>query len=312
MGYYDTQKAAPNAGGQPYNVRDMLLATQGITGGVDKLVADAGVDRKAQQQMKANAYVSELLGKTTPENYQQQLLQAGAMSPYASPELMNQVKDTRNQIQYDQGVATHASERVQDIEHRDKSFAETVRMNEASIRHQGVVEGQSQQQIDNQVAQMKQNYTLGIAGINVQKEQVNLQKNNYAFQNASTVAGMSDKGYEYKNGKFVFNPDVGSTTDAQGNKQMSPYRYQINLAANKSVSEARGILDPTKMLDARSKKNTFGGLFELDSTTLRPLDRVSSSLGGLIPARDAEAWRQKILADPDAASKALDLLGVPK
>ena len=95
MGYYDTQHVTPNAGGQPYNVRDILLATQGVTGGLDKLVADAGVDRKAQQQMKANEYVSGLLGKATPENYQQQLLQAGSMSPYASPELMKQVDVSR-------------------------------------------------------------------------------------------------------------------------------------------------------------------------------------------------------------------------
>jgi hypothetical protein len=86
MGYYDTAHVQPNAGGQPYNVRDILLATQGITG---------GVDRKAQQQMKANMYVTELLGKATPENYQQQLLSAGTMSPYASPELMKQVDTSR-------------------------------------------------------------------------------------------------------------------------------------------------------------------------------------------------------------------------
>jgi hypothetical protein len=108
MGYYDTAHVQPNAGGQPYNVRDILLATQGITGGVDKLVADAGVDRKAQQQMKANMYVTELLGKATPENYQQQLLSAGTMSPYASPELMKQVDTSR--------AGFHRGE---DILHRD-------------------------------------------------------------------------------------------------------------------------------------------------------------------------------------------------
>ena len=133
MGYYDTQHVQPNAGGQPYNVKDILLATQGVTGGLDKLLADASADKKAQQQMKANVYVSELLGKATPDNYKQQLLQAGTMAPYASAELMNQVKDTRGQMQYDEGVATHSKERGEDIAqrgventYRDKTFAHTV------------------------------------------------------------------------------------------------------------------------------------------------------------------------------------------
>ena len=80
------------------------MATQGITGGIDKLVSDAGVDRKAQQQMKANAYVSELLGKATPEDYQQQLLSASNMSPYASPELMKQVDTSRAGFQRTEDV----------------------------------------------------------------------------------------------------------------------------------------------------------------------------------------------------------------
>ena len=112
MGYYDTQHVTPNAGGQPYNVRDILLATQGVTGGLDKLVADAGVDRKAQQQMKANEYVSGLLGKATGDTYKQDLLSAGTMAPYASPELMKQVDTSRLGFQ-----------REEDIARQDKRYA---------------------------------------------------------------------------------------------------------------------------------------------------------------------------------------------
>lgn len=133
MGYYDSaQKFQPMT--QPiYNVKDMLLSGQAVgeaLNGSSKLMQE---NAKAKQQLEANQYVSGLLGKATPENYQQQLLQAGSMAPYASPEMIAQVKDTRGQMQYDEGVATHARERGEDITqrgventYRDKTFAHTV------------------------------------------------------------------------------------------------------------------------------------------------------------------------------------------
>lgn len=112
MGLYNQATQQLNTAQQPvYNVKDILLSSQALgssLGGASKLMQE---NAKAKQQMEANQYVSELLGKASPENYQQTLLQAGSMAPYASPEMMSQVKDTRGQMQYDEGVATHAKER---------------------------------------------------------------------------------------------------------------------------------------------------------------------------------------------------------
>ena len=95
MGFYDSaQKFQPMT--QPiYNVKDMLLSGQAVgeaLKGSSKLMQE---NAKAKQQLDANEYVSGLLGKATPENYQQQLLQAGSMSPYASPEMVKQIDTSR-------------------------------------------------------------------------------------------------------------------------------------------------------------------------------------------------------------------------
>jgi hypothetical protein len=218
MGYYDTQHVTPNAGGQPYNVRDILLATQGVTGGLDKLVADAGADRKAQQQMKANQYVSGLLGKATPENYQQQLLQAGSMAPYASAEMMKQVDTSRagfqrgedKKYQLDRDTIGDAFKTGEFIQHGDEF----------------------KQNLQTQRDQLKQQ-------LDVAKMQEGGANSRAAMQVKATMAGIDNQ---------------IKAQDRQMEKLALQQQYQTQVANKKAVSELLGGIDVAKGVQSDANK----------------------------------------------------------
>jgi hypothetical protein len=91
MGYYDNQKIANFTGrNTPYDVKDILLGTNAITGGVDKLVANEAADRVYNQQQQANQYVSGLLRNTNASNYDDNMSQIRTLLPYASPQMQAQ------------------------------------------------------------------------------------------------------------------------------------------------------------------------------------------------------------------------------
>lgn len=97
MGYYDVQ--APNissasrlisSGAKPYDVRDILLATEGASKGIAGIGKNIAENKKEKQQYEANQYVGNLLGKTDTSNYEQQSALARQMLPYASTEMAKQ------------------------------------------------------------------------------------------------------------------------------------------------------------------------------------------------------------------------------
>jgi hypothetical protein len=287
MGYYDTAHVQPNAGGQPYNVRDILLATQGVTGGVDKLVADAGVDRKAQQQMKANMYVTELLGKATPENYQQQLLSAGTMSPYASPELMKQVdtsragfhrgEDKAYQLNRDTiGDAFKSGEFVQ----RDNQFNESIR--------------QFNKNYDNELMKLAEMKRHNVSSEGLQAQELKVRREQTKIDNMYKKWGIAK---ELDSAGYVIDPK----TNMPKFTGASPV-FQSALR----TSKATGLLDPVATRAAYNDQNTFGGLLAFDSTTNEPTALYNELVNaGKIHPSEKLLWQGKIATDPSSAHKAL-------
>lgn len=77
----------------------MAQAAQGLVGGINAGIAQVDKRNKDMQRYEANQYVSGLLGEATPENYEANLMKAGVMSPYASPEMIKQADTARAMFQ---------------------------------------------------------------------------------------------------------------------------------------------------------------------------------------------------------------------
>ena len=287
MGYYDSaQKFQPMT--QPiYNVKDMLLSGQAAgeaLKGSSKLMQE---NAKAKQQLEANQYVSGLLGKATPENYQQQLLQAGSMAPYASPEMIAQVRDTRGQMQYDQGVKTHASERAEDMvqrgvenTHWDKKMEQELLFHKDNL-------GMESQKLAEMIRGNKSQEALAAQRNKIQSEQ---NKIDNMYKKWGIAQTLDTAGYEVdkKTGMPVFT----------GKSQ--PY-----LLSRKSAASA-AMLDPTVVRDAYNNKNTFGGWATFDTTTDNPVQMYNQLVGrGKISAADKPAWYGLLTTDPEKAREEL-------
>jgi hypothetical protein len=99
MGYYDNQQVANLTGrNAPYDVKDILLGTNAVTGGVDKLVANAAAERISSQQDQANQYISSLLSNTNTSNYDVNMPKIRALAQFASPQMIAQLQGLTNDI----------------------------------------------------------------------------------------------------------------------------------------------------------------------------------------------------------------------
>jgi hypothetical protein len=99
MGYYDNQQVASFTGrNAPYDVKDILLGTNAVTGGVDKLVANAAAERVSSQQDQANQYISSLLSNTNTSNYDVNMAKMRTLLPFASKEMVAQTNAFTNDI----------------------------------------------------------------------------------------------------------------------------------------------------------------------------------------------------------------------
>jgi hypothetical protein len=108
MGYYDNQQVASFTGrNAPYDVKDILLGTNAVTGGVDKLVANAAAERVSSQQDQANQYISSLLSNTNTSNYDVNMPKIRALAPFASPQMIAQLQGLTTDIKNknDLGIA---------------------------------------------------------------------------------------------------------------------------------------------------------------------------------------------------------------
>ena len=241
MEYYNSARNFQPMTQPIYNVKDMLLSGQALgdaVKGSSKLMQD---NAKAQQQVEANAYVSGLLGKATPENYQQTLLQAGSMAPYASAELMNQVKDTRGQMQYDQGVATHKAERGEDITQRgventraEKTLNHTIEQDAAILREKGY-DRESSYEIANLNAQVQRE--------NIREQALGRQAN-VKMMNDHYQGALAQKGLEN------YQSQVGSSL--QG----------VNTSIDSAIANGTGLfnwasVDPDKVESIKAMTNQY-------------------------------------------------------
>jgi hypothetical protein len=112
MGYYDNQQVASFTGrNAPYDVKDILLGTNAVTGGIDKLVANAAAERVSSQQDQANQYISSLLGNTNTSNYDVNMAKMRTLAPFASPQMIAQLQGLTTDIKNknDLGVALENS-----------------------------------------------------------------------------------------------------------------------------------------------------------------------------------------------------------
>jgi hypothetical protein len=99
MGYYDNQQVANLTGrNAPYDVKDILLGTNAVTGGVDKLVANAAAERVSSQQDQANQYISSLLSNTNTSNYDVNMPKIRVLSQFASPQMIAQLQGLTTDI----------------------------------------------------------------------------------------------------------------------------------------------------------------------------------------------------------------------
>jgi hypothetical protein len=99
MGYYDNQQVASFTGrNAPYDVKDILLGTNAVTGGVDKLVANAAADRVYNQQQQANQYISSLMSNTNTDNYDANMAKMRTLAPFASPQMIAQLQGLTTDI----------------------------------------------------------------------------------------------------------------------------------------------------------------------------------------------------------------------
>jgi hypothetical protein len=99
MGYYDNQQVASFTGrNTPYDVKDILLGTNAVTGGVDKLVANAAAERVSSQQDQANQYISSLLSNTNTSNYDTNMAKMRTLAPFASPQMIAQLQGLTTDI----------------------------------------------------------------------------------------------------------------------------------------------------------------------------------------------------------------------
>jgi hypothetical protein len=99
MGYYDNQQVASFTGrNAPYDVKDILLGTNAVTGGVDKLVANAAAERVSSQQDQANQYISSLLSNTNTSNYDVNMPKIRALAQFASPQMIAQLQGLTTDI----------------------------------------------------------------------------------------------------------------------------------------------------------------------------------------------------------------------
>jgi hypothetical protein len=279
---------------------------------------------KGKEQMADN-YVAKLLGKGDLESIRAAAPMMGMasdkMRATGAAQLQDLVADrsfNQNQSNADRQFDFTKTEADVNHAYQDKSLLQAdTHFNkseqQASLFHADDVKStQASQAL--QLKQMQLNAAAAAASNSVQQGQLNAQIESNKFQRSGAVMQAMQNGYEYSGGKFNYNPDVGAKYDSAGKVvTSSPYQHAMQMLQVKALTDARPILDPAKMLDARSKKNAFGGIFELDSTSLEPLSRVSAALGGsLIPTRDAEHWRQMRAADPDGATALLNKIGVPK
>ncbi len=219
MGFYDSaQKFQPMT--QPiYNIKDMLLSGQAVGEafkGSSKLMQE---NAKAKQQLDANEYVSGLLGKATPENYQQQLLHAGSMAPYASPEMVKQIDTSRAGFQRGEDKAYQAN--------RD-TIGDAFKTGEF-IQHGDEFRQNLQMQRD----QLKQQ-------LDIAKLQEGGANSRAAMQVKATMAGI-DKQIRAQ--------------DRQMEKLALQQEYQTKVANKKAVSELLGGIDVAK--GVQSHANTL-------------------------------------------------------
>jgi hypothetical protein len=99
MGYYDNQQVANLTGrNAPYDVKDILLGTNAVTGGVDKLVANAAAERVSSQQDQANQYISSLMSNTNTSNYDVNMPKIRVLAQFASPQMIAQLQGLTTDI----------------------------------------------------------------------------------------------------------------------------------------------------------------------------------------------------------------------
>jgi Tfp pilus assembly major pilin PilA len=99
MGYYDNQQVTSFTGrNAPYDVKDILLGTNAVAGGIDKFVANAAAERVSSQQDQANQYISSLLGNTNTSNYDVNMPKIRALAQFASPQMIAQLQGLTTDI----------------------------------------------------------------------------------------------------------------------------------------------------------------------------------------------------------------------
>jgi hypothetical protein len=295
MGYYDTpiQDVSSSSsrllasGAKPYDIKEIMLATQGATAGIDKASELLASNRKAQQQMKANEYVSGLLGKSTVDNYQDNLMKAGTMSTYASPELMKQVDTSRAVFQRGEdkayqlnrdtiGDAFKSGEFVQ----RDNQFNESIR--------------QFNKNYDNELMKLAEMKRHNVSSEELQAQELKVRREQTKIDNMYKKWGIAK---ELDSAGYVIDPK----TNMPKFTGASPV-FQSALR----TSKATGLLDPVLTRAAYNDQNTFGGLLAFDSTTNEPTALYNELVNaGKIHPSEKLLWQGKIATDPSSAHKAL-------
>jgi hypothetical protein len=236
MGFYDTAQNFKGGQNQPYNLQDVLLATKGLTSGIDALVNNSYNTRQQENETKANMMVSDLLKNTNADNYENNMAKARELLPYASKDMQAQAQQFSNDIN---------NQRTYNLE--NKKVAETSRHNTAQeayeIEKNRIQEALNNGQLSSEEADRANRLAIAQlshdASIESSKISVGPQYAKVGLERQSLLS-KQDKGDEWSPIKESKQPIIGYDNKTRKELKGNSYFYQTTKSGKIRFVDSNG------------------------------------------------------------------------